>query len=282
MSLDQRRHLVHRENSSLSIVRQCEVLEIHRSGIYFKPRGEKTLNLQLMRLIDEKFMDCPFYGVPRMTTWLREDMGYRVNEKRIARLYRIMGLQTIFPKKNLSKRNHAHRIYPYLLKNLPINRPNQVWQTDITYIPLERGFMYQIAFIDVFSRKILNWSISNTMNVEWCAQVYQDAIEQYGCPEILNTDQGSQFTSSVFTKISMDNEIKISMDGKGRALDNIYIERFWRALKYEHIYLNPANGGVELYEGVRKYIEFYNNERRHTSLGNQTPNNFYQQMRNVS
>lgn len=282
MSLDQKRHLVHRENSLLSIVQQCEVLEIHRSGIYFKPRGENTLNLRLMRLIDEKFMDCPFYGVPRMTTWLKEDMGYRVNEKRIARLYQIMGLQTIFPKKNLSKRNHAHRIYPYLLKNLPINRPNQVWQTDITYIPLERGFMYKIAFIDVFSRKILNWSISNTMNVEWCAQVYQDAIEQYGCPEILNTDQGSQFTSPVFTKISIDNDIKISMDGKGRALDNIYIERFWRALKYEHIYLNPANGGVELYEGVRKYINFYNNERRHTSLGNSTPNEFYKQMKNVS
>ncbi len=282
MSLDQKRHLVNRENSSLSIVQQCEVLDIHRSGIYFKPRGENTLNLRLMRLIDQKFMDCPFYGVPRMTTWLKEDMGYRVNEKRIARLYQIMGLQTIFPKKNLSKRNHAHKIYPYLLKNLPINRPNQVWQTDITYIPLERGFMYKIAFIDVFSRKILNWSISNTMNVEWCAQVYQDTIEQYGCPEILNTDQGSQFTSPVFTKISIDNDIKISMDGKGRALDNIYIERFWRALKYEHIYLNPANGGVELYEGVRKYINFYNNERRHTSLGNSTPNEFYKQMKNVS
>jgi putative transposase len=163
MSLDQKRHLVHRENSLLSIVQQCEVLDIHRSGIYFKPRGEKTLNLQLMRLIDEKFMDCPFYDFPRMTTWLKEDMGYRVNEKRIARLYQIMGLQTISPKKNLSKRNHTHKIYPYLLKNLPINRPNQVWHTDITYIPLERSFMYKIAFIDVFSRKILNWSISNTM-----------------------------------------------------------------------------------------------------------------------
>jgi putative transposase len=282
MSLDRKRHLVERENSSLSVVRQCEILEIHRSGIYFKPRGEKLLNLKLMRLIDEKFMDCPFYGVPRMTTWLRQDMGYIINEKRIERLYRIMGLQTIFPKKNLSKRNQAHKIYPYLLKNLAITKPNQVWQTDITYIPLERGFMYMIAIIDVYSRKVLNWSISNTMNVEWCAQVYQDTIDDFGCPEILNTDQGSQFTSPIFTKISLDNEIKISMDGKGRALDNIYIERFWRALKYEHIYLNPANGGIELYEGVKKYIHFYNRNRRHTSINDQTPDEFYYQMKNVS
>lgn len=189
-----------------------------------------------------------------------------------------MGLQTIYPKKNLSKRNQLHKVYPYLLKNLKIVRPNQVWQTNITYIPINRGFMYMIAIIDVFSRKVLNWSISNMMNVVQiligrCAQVYQDTLEQYGCPEILNTDQGSQFTSPVFTKISIDNKIKISMDGKGRALDNIYIERFWRALKYEHIYPNQANGGVEIYEGVRKYITFYNEERRHSSIGNLTPKN---------
>lgn len=281
MSLDQKRHLVHRKNTSLSIVQQCELLEIHRSGIYFKPKGESSLNLRLMRLMDEKFIDCPFYGVPRMTTWLREDMGQIINHKRIERLYRIMGLQTIFPKKNLSKRNQEHKTYPYLLKNLLINRPNQVWQTDITYIPLERGFMYMVAIIDVFSRKVLNWSISNTMNVEWCVQVYEDAIKEYGCPEILNTDQGSQFTSPIFTNVSLKRNIKISMDGKGRALDNIYIERFWRALKYEHIYLFPANGGIELYEGVRKYIDFYNKERRHTSINNLTPENYYHQMKTV-
>jgi len=275
MSLDKKRHLVHRENSPLSIVKQCELLEIHRSGIYFKPKSESLLNLRLMRLIDEKFIDCPFYGVPRMTTWLNEDMGYAVNHKRIERLYKVMGLQTIFPKKNLSKRNQKHKIYPYLLKNLIINRPNQVWQADITYIPLERGFMYRVAIIDVYSRKVLNWSISNTMNVEWCLQVYEDAIKQFGCPEILNTDQGSQFTSPIFTKASIDRDIKISMDGKGRALDNIFIERFWRALKYEHIYLNPANGGLELYEGVRKYIGFYNTERRHTSINNNTPEKYF-------
>jgi putative transposase len=275
MSLDQKRHLIRRENTALSIVKQCDLLDIHRSGIYFKPKAESSLNLNLMRLIDEKFIDCPFYGVPRMTTWLKEDKGYSINHKRIERLYKTMGLQTIFPKKNLSKRNQKHKIYPYLLKNLQIVRSNQVWQTDITYIPLERGFMYMVAIIDVFSRKVLNWSISNTMNVEWCQQVYEDAIKQYGSPEIINTDQGSQFTSPIFTKVSLDREIKISMDGKGRALDNIYIERFWRALKYEHIYLNPANGGVELYEGVRKYIEFYNTKRRHTSINNNTPEKYF-------
>lgn len=281
MSLDQKRHLVSRENTQMSIVKQCELLEIHRSGIYFKPKLESALNLRLMRLMDEKFIDCPFYGVPRMTTWLKEDMGYIINHKRIERLYRVMGLQTIFPKKNLSKRNQKHKIYPYLLKNLVINRANQVWQTDITYIPLERGFMYMVAIIDVYSRKVLNWSISNTMNVEWCLQVYEDTIKQYGCPEIINTDQGSQFTSPIFTKASLDRDIKISMDGKGRALDNIYIERFWRALKYEHIYLSPANGGIELYEGVKKYVHFYNKQRRHTSIGNLTPDNYYYQMKTV-
>ncbi len=187
----------------------------------------------------------------------------------------------------MSKRNQLHKVYPYLLKNLKIVRPNQVWQTDINYIPLNRGFMYMIAIIDVYSRKVLHRSISNTMNVVpmaigRCKSITREAIEQYGCPEILNTDQGSQFTSPMFTKISMDNNIKISMYGKGRALDNIYIERFWRAQKYEHIYLNPANGGVELYEGVRKYIDFYNKERRHTSIGNITPNKCFEQMKNVS
>jgi len=282
MSLDQKRHLVSRENAPMSILKQCELLEIHRSGIYYKPKLESILNLKLMRMIDEKFIYSPFYGVQRMTTWLRYDMGCIVNHKCIERLYKVMGLQTIFPKKNLSKRNQKHKIYPYLLKNLPIVCPNQVWQTDITYIPLERGFMYMVAIIDVFSRKVLNWSISNTMNVEWCLQVYEDAIKQYGCPEIINTDQGSQFTSPIFNKASLDREIKISMDGKGRALDNIYIERFWRALKYEHIYLNPANGGIELYEGVRKYVEFYNTKRRHTSINNLTLDNFYNQMKAVA
>lgn len=280
MSTNERRHLVS-SDLKLSIVQQCKVLEIHRSGIYFKPKQESVLNLRLMRLIDEKFMDCPFYGVPRMTTWLREDMGYVINHKRIARLYQKMGIQTIFPKKQLSKRNKAHPIYPYLLKDLKIERPNQVWEMDITYIPLWRGFMYMVAIIDVHSRKIMNWSISNTMTVEWCKEVYEDAIKTHGCPEIINTDQGSQFTSLIFTEISSKNNIQISMDGKGRALDNIYIERFWRSIKYEHIYLNPPNGGIQLYEGVKKYVEFYNKERRHTSIGDLTPNSFFNSSVNV-
>ena len=169
-----------------------------------------------------------------------------------------------------------------ILKNLVIDRPNQVWEVDITYIPMFRGFMYKFAIIDVFSRKIMAWGISNSMTVEWCKEIVLEAIKEHGKPEILNSDQGSQFTSPIFIKVLKDNEIKISMDGKGRALDNIYIERFWRSLKYEYIYLNPPNGGIDLLKGVRKYIDFYNNERRHESLNYQTPNEYFYQNKKVS
>lgn len=282
MSRSERRFHASVDCKSLSIAKRCDLLEIHRSGVYFKPKQESALNMQLMNAIDRKFLDCPFYGIRRMTTFLNQDLGYRVNRKRVARLYKKMGLETIYPKKGLSKRNKAHPVYPYLLKDLVIDRPNQVWETDITYIPLFRGFMYMIAIIDVYSRKIMNWSVSNTMNVEWCKEVYQDAIMMHGKPEMLNSDQGSQFTSPVFTQVSIDNEIKISMDGKGRALDNIYIERFWRSIKYEHIYLNPPNGGIQLYEGIKTYVEFYNNERRHSCLNHQAPNVFFNNYQNVS
>ena len=193
-----------------------------------------------------------------------------------------MGLQTIFPKKNLSKANQAHYKYPYLLRNLLIDRSNHAWEVDITYIPMFRGFMYKFAIIDVYSRKIMGWSVSNTMTTEWCKEVVREAIEEHGNPEILNSDQGSQFTSPIFINFLKDNDIKISMDGKGRALDNIYIERYWRSLKYEYIYLNPANGGVELYKGIKKYVEFYNAERRHESLNYETPNEYYKQYQKVS
>lgn len=284
MTLIERKYIATLHHPKLSLVKRCELTQVHRSGIYFKPKQENVLNLQLMKVIDHKFIDCPHYGVPRMTTYLRKDLGYRVNKKRVERLYKRMGLQTIFPKKQLSRRDKAHPVYPYLLRDLVIDRPNQVWETDITYIPMFRGFMYMVAFIDVFSRKIMNWSISNSMTAEWCKEVYQEAIRMHGKPEIINTDQGSQFTSPIFTSVSMaqENQIKISMDGKGRALDNIYIERFWRSIKYEHIYLNPANGGIQLYEGVKKYIEFYNHQRRHTSLGNQTPNQVFNNHQNAA
>lgn len=275
MSTDQKRELISPTYAKMSIVKQCKVLGLQKSSYYCKPKGESSLNQELMKAIDKKYLECPFYGTRRMTAYINMDLGYRVDRKRIKRLYRLMGLSTIYPKKNLSKPNLAEYKYPYLLKGLEINRLNQVWAADITYIPMFRGFMYMYAIIDVYSRKIMGWGISNTMSVEWCKSITKEAIREHGKPEIFNTDQGSQFTSPVFINELQKHDIKISMDGKGRALDNIYIERFWRSIKYEYVYLNPANGGIELLKGVRKYIEFYNNKRRHDSLNQIAPNNFY-------
>lgn len=282
MTTNEKRSLITPSYSHLSVKKQCRLIDLQRSNFYFKPKGESLLNLKLMELIDRKFMECPFYGVERMLNHLNKDLGYRVDDKRVRRLYHVMRLDTIYPKKNLSKSNKTHYKYPYLLRGLTIERPNQVWSVDITYIPMFRGFMYKFAIIDVYSRKIMGWGVSNTMTVEWCKDVLQDALSEHGCPEILNSDQGSQFTSPIFINELKKNNIQISMDGKGRALDNIYIERFWRSLKYEYVYLNPANGGVELYRGIKKYVEFYNNERRHESLKYETPNSFYSQHKNVS
>ena len=275
MSPEQKRELISPTFPQLSIVKQCKLLGLQRSSYYVKPKGESSLNQIIMKEIDKKYLECPFYGTRRMTAYLNLDLGFRLDRKRIKRLYRLMGINTIYPKKNLSKPNLTEYKYPYLLRDLKINRPNQAWAADITYIPMFRGFMYMYAIIDVYSRKIVGWDISNTMSVEWCKSITDEAIKKHGKPEIFNTDQGSQFTSPIFVNMLKQQEIKISMDGKGRALDNIYIERFWRTIKYEHIYLYPATGGVELLKGVRKYIEFYNNERRHDSLNQVTPNNFY-------
>jgi putative transposase len=275
MSTEQKRELISPAYKKMSVAKQCKSLGLQKSSYYCKPKGESALNQELMKTIDKKYLECPFYGTRRMTTYLNMDLGYRVDRKRIQRLYRLMGLMTIYPKKNLSKPNLAEYKYPYLLKGLEINRPNQVWAADITYIPMFRGFMYMYAIIDVYSRKIIAWGVSNTMSVEWCKSITKEAISEHGKPEIFNTDQGSQFTSPVFINELKSHDIKISMDGKGRALDNIFIERFWRTIKYEHIYMNPANGGIELLKGIRKYIDFYNNERRHESLGQIAPNDFY-------
>lgn len=226
-----------------------------------------------MKAIDRKFLECPFYGVERMTDYLR-GLGYHVGVKRVRRLYRLMNLRTIYPKPNLSKAKTTDYKYPYLLKGLKIERPNHVWQADITYIPMFRGFMYMFAIIDVYSRRIVGWSISNTMSMEWCREILLDTIRTEGRPEIFNTDQGSQFTSPSFVNSLLDSGIKVSMDGKGRALDNVFIERFWRSLKQEYVYLNPPNGGMDLYRGVKTYIEFYNGQRKHTGTGF-IPNEIY-------
>jgi len=275
MSTTERRQKVVRSHPRLSLVRQCELLNVHRSSLYYKPRSESLFNLKLMKEIDVYFLEHPYYGVERMTDYLNLDLGHRVNVKRVRRLYKLMGLQTIYRKPKTTIRDPKSYKYPYLLKNLKIECPNQVWQTDITYIPMLRGFMYMNAIIDVHSRKILNWSISNSMDKEWCIELLEDTIAKYGAPQIHNSDQGSQYTSAPFIEVLKKNDIQISMDGKGRALDNIYIERFWKSIKYEKIYLNPPNGGLDLYQMVREYIEFYNSERRHTEIGKVPPNQIY-------
>lgn len=255
----------------LSLSQQCDLLSISRSSIYYQPAPENVLNLELMQEIDKKYMQHPFMGVPSMTQWLRMDKGYKVNKKRIERLYRLMNISAIVPGPHTSKGNKEHKKYPYLLRNLKITHKNQVWATDITYVPVKDGYMYLIAVIDLYSRYVLSWSLSNTMETQWCIDTVAEAIENYGTPEIFNTDQGSQFTSKDFTDFIESHKIKVSMDGKGRATDNIFIERLWRSVKYEDIYLNAYENGIELYHGIKDYMEFYNNRRRHQSLNYQRP-----------
>lgn len=264
--------MISRDHSNLSIVKQSKLLQLHRSGFYYKPKGESALNLELMRLMDEHYADHYFKGAKRMHTWLTMEKGYKVNQKRIDRLYyRVMGLRAIMPGKHTSRRNKAHKVYPYLLRNLKVDRPNQVWATDITYIPMRRGFMYLVAIIDLHSRYVLNWSVSNTMDAQWCKETLEEAIAVHGRPEIVNTDQGSQFTSEVFVNLVLSNGIRLSMDGRGRAIDNVFIERLWRSVKYESIYLNPPESGIDLYEQLKKYFDYYNNRRRHQGIDNQIP-----------
>jgi putative transposase len=228
-----------------------------------------------MQLIDKKYTEKPFMGVPRMTEWLRRDKKYNVNKKRIERLFKLMDIQAMGPKPNTSKPSKEHKVYPYLLRNLEVTRPNQVWGTDITYVPMKHGYMYVMAIIDLYSRFTVNWSISNSMEAEWCTRVLEEAIGMHGKPEILNTDQGSQFTSDIFTEFVESKQIKLSMDGKGRAIDNIFIERLWRSMKYEHVYLNPADDGVELYKGLFEWFNYYNTERRHQSLDREVPESLF-------
>lgn len=262
--------MVEPDHQTISIERQCNLLSIHRSGFYYTPVGESGLNLELMKLIDQHFLKYPFKGSRRMTSWLQES-GYKVNRKRIQRLYKLMGLYTIYPKPNLSKPDALGYKYPYLLKGLRAERMNQVWAVDITYIPMKKGFMYLTAIIDLYSRYVVNWSVSNTMAAAWISETIKEAIRQHGKPEIINSDQGSQFTSNEYMELLKGNEIAISMDGKGRATDNIFIERLWRSLKYEYVYLNPADDGLQLYRGLNEWFEFYNHKRHHQSLGQRKP-----------
>lgn len=274
--MQERRAMVEQQHSSLSVLKQCRLLSIHRSGLYYQPCLESKDNLMIMRLLDEQYFKTPFYGVRRLTAWLQLQ-GYNINGKRVKRLMDLMGWQTIYRKPSTSKPCKENRIYPYLLKGLTVNRRNQVWAMDITYVPMRKGFMYLCAVIDVHTRYVVNWSLSNSMTAEWCSEVVNEAIQQHGKPEIMNTDQGSQFTSEVFTGMLKENDVQISMDGKGRAIDNIFVERLWRTVKYEHIYLKVPDDGVQLYEGLNDYFCFYNNERLHQSLAYKTPDNCYKQ-----
>lgn len=266
--------MVERKRPRLSIARQCSLLSISRSTFYYIEQGESRFDHKLMRLIDKQFLDAPCYGARLMTKHLRRE-GYHVNRKRIRRLMGKMGLEAIYQKPNTSKPHPEHKVYPYLLRGVEVVRPNQLWCADITYIPMRRGFLYLVVVMDWYSRKVLSWKLSNTLESGFCVAALQEALGKYGAPEIFNTDQGSQFTSLDFTQTLKDASVRISMDGKGRWKDNIMIERLWRTLKYECIYLNAFEGGSELREGIAKWVEFYNSKRPHSSLDDRTPYEAY-------
>lgn len=255
---------------SLSVAKQCALLSISRSSFYYEPKGETELNLELMRLIDKQFLETPFYGVRQMT-WHLRNAGQLVNEKRIRRLMRLMGLMPIYQKPNTSKAAKGHKIYPYLLRGLRVDRPNQVWAADITYLPMRRGFLYLVAVMDWHTRKVLAWRISNTLEAGFCVDALNEAIQKFGTPEIMNTDQGSQFTSFAWTDRLRRTGVRISMDGKGRFLDNIFVERLWRSMKYECVYLHAWETGSDAKAGIRKWMTFYNQQRPHSALGGRPP-----------
>ena len=253
----------------MSLRHQCDLLGLHRSTYYYEPARESAENLALMRLIDAQYLKTPFYGWRRMTVYLQRE-GYPVNHKRVQRLMRLMGLQAVYPKPKTTVASPEHKVYPYLLRQLAITRPNQVWSADITYVPLLSGFMYLVAIIDWFSRYVVNWQLSNTLDGRFCLEALQEALEA-ARPEIFNTDQGVQFTALPFTTCLERAGIRISMDGRGRALDNIFIERLWRSVKYEDVYLKDYASVPDLDTGLETYFRFYNHERPHQSLGYRTP-----------
>ena len=259
---------------TLSIVQQCELVGLSRSTWYYEPVAESAEDLALKELIDRIFTDTPYFGSRKVTEMLRR-AGHHVNRKRVRRLMREMGLEVIWRKPNTSKPHPEHRIYPYLLRGMTIDRPNQVWCADVTYIPMPKGFLYLVAIMDWSSRKVLAWRLSNTMLADFCVDALEEALACYGRPEIMNTDQGSQFTSLDFTGVLIDAGVRISMDGKGRFMDNIFVERLWRSLKYEDIYLHAYATGAEARLGIGRWIDGYNARRPHQALGYRTPDEAY-------
>ena len=262
--------MVERNVPNLSVGKQCVLLSISRSSFYYEPKGEPDMNLSLMRKIDRQFLETPFFGVRQMTWHLRNE-GHLVNEKRIRRLMRLMGLMPIYQKPNTSKAVKGHKIYPYLLRGLRVDRPNQVWCSDITYLPMRRGFLYLVAIMDWHTRKVLSWRISNTLEAGFCVEALNESIQKFGPPDIMNTDQGSQFTSFAWTDCLRHSGIRISMDGKGRFLDNIFVERLWRSMKYECVYLHAWETGSQAKAGIKKWMDFYNQRRPHSAHGGKPP-----------
>jgi putative transposase len=262
----------------MSIRRQCEVLRVGRSGLYYEPKPTDPEELELMRRIDELHLKFPFYGSRSLARELKKE-GREVNRKRVQRLMRLMDLVAMVPKPNTSKPAPEHPVFPYLLRGVDVCRVNQVWAADITYIPLARGFVYLVAIMDWYSRRVLSWRLSTTMESDFCVRALQQAFSEFGQPETFNTDQGAQFTAEAFTGALLQRGIKVSMDGKGRYTDNIFVERLWRTLKYEEVYLHAYDSVDEARAAIRRYVRFYNEERSHTALGQQTPAAFYDTLR---
>lgn len=273
----ERKKMVSKGHPKLSLSRQCSLLGVNRSGLYYQPCGESKLNLGLLAKIDACWLAHPEMGARSIHAWLRKDEGYEVNKKRVERLfYKVLGLSSLQPgKHNTSKPAAGHKKYPYLLRGVEATRANQVWAMDITYIPMRQGYLYLTAVIDLYSRFVVGWALSNTMEAAFCIDCLRQAVSHYGAPETLNTDQGAQFTSQGFTDYVESLGTRVSMDGKGRAIDNAFIERLWRSVKYEKVYLEPVSDGVALYEQLEGYFAYYNHQRRHQSLGYEPPASRY-------
>jgi putative transposase len=271
--MSERRARIH-EDHALPKTRRCELLAVARSTAYYRPEPLGEDDLALMRLIDEIHLQYPFYGSRRIRDEL-EDRGHSVNRKRVQRLMRQMGLQALYPRRRTSQPGKGHKIYPYLLRDLPIERPNQVWAADICYLPMAKGFMYLVAIMDWHSRRVLSWRVSNTLDTDFCLEAVHEALRRFAAPEILNTDQGAQFTSEAFTGALKDHGIRISMDGKGRWVDNVFVERLWRSVKYEDVYLRAYETPAHLRSGLARYFDFYNARRRHSALDRRTPDAVY-------
>jgi len=274
MSADRRQMCIEKARPQLSLRRQCRLLSLSRSSLYYTPVGESAENLMLMRLIDEQFLETPWYGARQMSRWLRRQ-GHVAGRHRVRRLMRKMGLTPIYQPPKTSQPHPEHKVYSYLLNGLEIARPNQVWCADITYIPMRRGFLYLVAIMDWATRKVLSWRLSNTMDAGFCIEALHEAMARYGRPEIFNTDQGSQFTGFEWTNALAEAGVKISMDGRGRWIDNRFIERLWRSLKYECVYLQAFETGSEARRGIGAWVDYYNRDRPHSGIGGLTPNEAY-------